>query len=71
MEKSRIWYSTCISEFVCVRFDQILLHHLHVHSRDYGDIRWNTRATNNRFFLQVNWSPLLKRNNILSCVFRV
>ena len=44
MEKSRIWYSTCISEFVCVRFDQILLHHLHVYSRDYGDIRWNTRA---------------------------
>ena len=27
-------------KYVCVRFDQILLHHLHVHSRDYGDIRW-------------------------------
>ena len=30
--------------YVCFRFDQILLHHLHVHSRYYSDIRWNTRA---------------------------
>ena len=30
--------------YVCLRFDQILLHHLHVHSRYYSDIRWNTRA---------------------------
>ena len=30
-------------KYVCVRFNQILLHHLRVHSRDYGDIRWAAR----------------------------